>query len=80
MKVNIIAYGIAKEIVGGQSGEMEFSEHSSLSKVKDALVKKYPAFAELRKFSIAVNESYREDDYIISEGDELVIIPPVSGG
>jgi len=80
MKVKILAFGIAKDIVGGQSGEMDFSEQATISEVKEALVQSYPAFEQLRKFSIAVNEAYREDDYVISEGDELVIIPPVSGG
>ena len=80
MKVKILAFGIAKDIVGGKSGEMEFSENATILEIKSALTQKYPDFEQLRKFSIAVNESYREDHYVIKEGDELVIIPPVSGG
>lgn len=80
MKVKILAFGIAKDIVGGKSGEMEFSENATIAEVKSALTDKYPDFEQLRKFSIAVNESYQEDQYVIKEGDELVIIPPVSGG
>ncbi len=80
MKVKILAFGIAKDIVGGKSGEMDFTENATIAQVKEALTQQFPGFEELRKFSIAVNESYQEDDYVISEGDELVIIPPVSGG
>lgn len=80
MKVRILAFGIAKDIVGGKAGEMEFSEDATITQVKEALTEKYPDFDKLAKFSIAVNESYQEDSYVIKEGDELVIIPPVSGG
>lgn len=80
MTVKILAFGIAKDIVGGKMGEMEFSENASISDIKSALVDKYPSFEQLRKFSIAVNEEYRDDAYVVKEGDELVIIPPVSGG
>jgi len=80
MKVNILAFGIAKDIVGGKAGEMDFSEDATISEVKQALTEKYPSFEQLAKFSIAVNESYQDDHYVIKEGDELVIIPPVSGG
>ncbi len=80
MKVKILAFGIAKEIVGSRKGEMDFSEEATISQVKDALSERFPKFETLRKFSIAVNESYQDDNYIIKEGDELAIIPPVSGG
>ena len=36
--------------------------------------------AELNTLSFAVNEEYRADDFVLSEDDEVVIIPPVSGG
>ena len=49
---------------------------------KEAWVYKFgfPDFEKLRSLSIAVNQEYREDDFLVKEGDEIVIIPPVSGG
>ena len=80
MKVRIRAFGIARDILGTSEQEMEMPASASVQVVKDQLSKQYPDFEKLRKFSIAVNESYQEDNFQISEGDELVIIPPVSGG
>ncbi len=80
MKVKILAFGIAKEIVGARKGEMDVTEEATISQVKEALSERFPKFESLRKFSIAVNENYQEDHYVIQEGDELAIIPPVSGG
>ena len=80
MKIHIKAFGIAKDILGAPMQELELTEHSSVIHVKEKLTSMYPEFQKLRKFSIAVNESYQDDDFLITEGDELVIIPPVSGG
>ena len=41
---------------------------------------KYPDFTKLRSFSIAVNEEYQNDDFVLNSNDEIVILPPVSGG
>ncbi len=80
MRVKIRAFGIAKEIVGGPVSQLDLKDKATISEVKDVLSLKYPDFSTLKKFSIAVNESYQDDDYVVTEGDELVIIPPVSGG
>ena len=29
---------------------------------------------------VAVNREYREHDYVLASGDEVALIPPVSGG
>ncbi|MEL6388671.1 MAG: MoaD/ThiS family protein [Bacteroidota bacterium] len=78
--ITIIAYGIAKDIIGGRTISWPVDGVLSISRLKDSLVKKYPAFSKLTQFRMAVNESYQTDEYQISPGDEVVIIPPVSGG
>ncbi len=80
MKVKIKAFGIAKDILGGPSGELEIKPEARVVDVKEILTHHFPEFEALKKFSIAVNQQYRDDDFLINEGDELVIIPPVSGG
>jgi molybdopterin converting factor small subunit len=48
--------------------------------LKIELIAQFPDFEKLRSLVIAVNEEYQEDGFILSEKDEIVIIPPVSGG
>ena len=43
-------------------------------------VERYPEFAKLKSLSFAVGENYQDDSYALHENDEVVIIPPVSGG
>lgn len=80
MKINVLAFGIAKDIIQGQTKEIELTQGSDVQSLKATLCEQFPEFAKLRSLSIAVNEEYRKDDFELSESDEVVIIPPVSGG
>ncbi|MFK7809599.1 MAG: MoaD/ThiS family protein [Saprospiraceae bacterium] len=80
MQTNIIAFGIAKDIIGGQRLTFEMEDQPTVGNLKAQLCKQFPAFERLRSLAIAVNEEYQSDDFIIGERDEVVIIPPVSGG
>ena len=80
MKINILAFGIAKDILGGSQLEIELPEHATVEQLKGQLCEQYPAFEKLAKLSIALNTAYASDDQTIEASDEVVIIPPVSGG
>ena len=80
MNITIIAYGIAKDLLGSKHLELEVEQGADISMLKKALFQRYPDFQKLKSLSFAVSEQYREDSYEIHEQDEVVIIPPVSGG
>lgn len=80
MKIEVIAFGIAKDILNGNRVTLEMEERSSVAHVRQVLVDLYPAFQGLASLQLAVNADYVNDDYLIKENDEVVLIPPVSGG
>jgi len=80
MTVNILAFGIAKEILGGTAISINFSDGVSVLEIKTILEEQYPRLKQLTSFAIAVNGEYTKPETIISPGDEIAIIPPVSGG
>ena len=80
MDVKLVAFGIAKEILDSSSLDFPLEGERSIGRLKQALIEKYPAFEKLRSLKFAINEDYREDSYSIQPNDEVVIIPPVSGG
>jgi molybdopterin converting factor small subunit len=77
---SILAFGIARDIVGGSQFEIELEDSSTLNDLKLELLKRYPRFGELLDFSIALNSEYTRGNADINPSDELAIIPPVSGG
>lgn len=80
MKIKLIAYGIAKDILNERSLMFSIKESGSIKELKNALVERYPEFEKLVSLKLAVGEDYQEDSYILKEGEEVVVIPPVSGG
>jgi molybdopterin converting factor subunit 1 len=60
--------------------ELELPEGSTVTDLKKELFEKYAAFAELKSLYIALNNDYADEKMILKEGDEIAIIPPVSGG
>ena len=79
MKVKIRAFGIAGEILGGPTLEIELKGRN-VGDLRAHLIARFPALSSLRSILVAVGQEYAEDDQELSESDEIAIIPPVSGG
>jgi len=79
MKINILAFGIVKEIFGASSIEIELKD-GNIHALKNLLEEKFPRLKQLASYMVAVNNEYANDEHAISEKDEIAIIPPVSGG
>jgi molybdopterin converting factor subunit 1 len=80
MTVNILAFGIAKEILGSATTALPLSDVLTVEGLKAELEKQYPRLKQLTSFMIAVNGEYAAANTIVKTGDEVAIIPPVSGG
>jgi molybdopterin converting factor small subunit len=80
MKIKVIAFGIAKEILQAKQIELELNSGDSLSSLRQVLMQRHPELLKLRSLSFAVGVNYQDDSYALNENDEVVIIPPVSGG
>lgn len=80
MELQIDCFGVAKDIVGAPRFTLELAEPLPAAELKQRIAGKYPAFAELKSFLLAVNEAYAGDEQLVRPGDTVVVIPPVSGG
>ena len=81
MKVKLLAFGIARDIVGGSEINIELSENQYVvSDLKNKLLSEFPDFEKLASLRVAVNAEYVDDNFVLNPNDEVVLIPPVSGG
>ena len=80
MKIEILAFGIAKDILKNRTISIDLPNGATVGILKNELTSRYPDFQKLKSLAIAVNEEYQGDDFNLNEKDEVVIIPPVSGG
>ena len=46
----------------------------------DSVTALVPGLPPAERLVVAVNNEYRDHDFILSDGDEAALIPPVSGG
>ncbi|MEM6261894.1 MAG: MoaD/ThiS family protein [Bacteroidota bacterium] len=80
MQITLVAFGISKDILGASSLTYELREPATVTGLLDQLNQDYPEFKRLASIRVAVNEEYASNELAISEHDEVVLIPPVSGG
>jgi molybdopterin synthase sulfur carrier subunit len=80
MKINILAFGIAKDIFNGPSICLDMSNDATVYNLKYLLEQQYPRLKQLKSYMVAVNNEYALPGDTIHERDEIAIIPPVSGG
>jgi molybdopterin synthase sulfur carrier subunit len=80
MTINILAFGIAKEIMGAAQAGVVVAEAVCVEDLKSQLEQQFPRLKELKSFMIAVNGEYAKPGQMIMASDEVAIIPPVSGG
>lgn len=86
MRVHILLFGALKDLRsrGGESPvieTMDLPEHCSVRQLIDQFTAEVPqseGFAG--SLAIAVNREYASSSHILQDGDEVALLPPVSGG
>ena len=70
-----------REAVGAGSVRLELGPQPTVRELIDALRREHPQLGPaLDSAMVAVNLEYVGSDYRLDEGDEVALIPPVSGG
>ena len=80
MEISVILFGIARDIVGERHLKLSVNETCQVDELKEIIVNKFPKFEDLKHISVAVNSEYARGETVLKPGDEIAIIPPVSGG
>jgi sulfur-carrier protein len=79
MILKIKTFGISRDILGGREVELDVNG-TSVGDLRKALSSRYPELDKLNSLFIAVNQEYAPDENVLTEKDEIALIPPVSGG
>ncbi|MEE3235582.1 MAG: molybdopterin converting factor subunit 1 [Candidatus Latescibacterota bacterium] len=81
MVVRVLFFASAREITGTASIEIDLHDGATVNELREELLKRFPSLEGIeKKFAIALNEEYVVDDSTLGNGDEVALIPPVSGG
>ena len=81
IKVRVLFFGAARDVVGQSEGYLTLSSPANATMAFEQVLSAYP---DLRRFGrsllFAVNQEYAPAERKVCEGDELAVLPPVSGG
>ena len=81
MKVRVRLFAGLKELIGQQDITVDLPEGASVGDLREKLRRDIPRLASfLPSLVCAVNEEYRLTEYPLHDGDEVALIPPISGG
>lgn len=80
MTVVVKFFALGKELIGENQLELTLPEGATAGELIEQLKGNYPRFAALTSFLVAVNLEYAELNTPLKNGDEVAVIPPVSGG
>lgn len=81
--INLLFFAKSRELVGSGSGELVLTANTNFDTLKQALLLKYPSLQVIAEnIILSLNEEYIDDNQLLTlrEGDEVAVIPPISGG
>ena len=77
----MLFFGYAKQLTGTRHFLMTLDDFATLDDCKKLLEKEFPELKVWNDFAFAINKEYvNQSDITLSSGDELAVLPPVSGG
>ena len=81
MRVRVKLFAVIKERAGVAELPLDLPDGADVAAAELALKDTVPAIAIfLRQAAYAVNREYVDAATVLRDGDELAVIPPVSGG
>jgi MoaE-MoaD fusion protein len=81
MQVKVLFFGILKDLAGRGSDLLNLSEDATLADVLSHYQERIPRLKDLAaSVAMSVNQEYAPAEAKLKPGDEVALLPPVSGG
>ncbi|CAI8014967.1 Molybdopterin synthase sulfur carrier subunit [Geodia barretti] len=81
MELTVRLFALYRERAGTKVFSLELPGGATVSDLTDAVRLRYPRLAPPDvKIVVAVNSDYAEPEDLLKPGDDVCLIPPVSGG
>jgi molybdopterin synthase catalytic subunit len=81
MRVRVLYFGMLRELAGHAEESVEVNGGGKLADLYAQLQQRVPQLAALsRSIALSINSEYAEPGTTLRDGDEVALLPPVSGG
>ena len=80
MLITVIFLASYREVAGTTSVRIALAAGATVAELVAQVCARFPDLPAAERIVVAVNSEYREPGFILDDGDEVALIPPVSGG
>jgi len=81
MQIRVLLFGVLKSVVGQSSEILDLPEGARVDDLLARYRDRFPRFeAIMSSLAVSVNQEYSRADRALAVGDEVGLLPPVSGG
>ncbi|HET6659658.1 MAG TPA: molybdopterin converting factor subunit 1 [Rubrobacter sp.] len=79
--IKVLLFGAAADRAGTRETELPVDVGMTLAEIWPLLARRHPDLVPMRDtLAFAINGEYARGDAGVSPGDEVAVLPPVSGG
>lgn len=81
MQIRVQFYSYFRELTGSAEAIETLADGATLEDLYGRLMTRFPKLAAMKKSTLlAVGVDYQTRDYVLKDGDEVSLFPPVQGG
>jgi molybdopterin converting factor subunit 1 len=80
VNIRLLSFGYSRDITGSREQHLTLPDGARISDLRDRLSAQTGKGERIASCAVAVNLRYADNDTVLKEGDEVALIPPVSGG
>ncbi|HXZ32595.1 MAG TPA: molybdenum cofactor biosynthesis protein MoaE [Terriglobales bacterium] len=81
MQVRVLFFGVLRDLIGQSADSLNLPEHATLNDVLAHYEKRVPCLGNLSTtIAMSINQEYAKPETKLHAGDEVALLPPVSGG
>jgi MoaE-MoaD fusion protein len=81
MKVHVLLFGVLKDWLGTSHSTIELDHGATVAELLVQVGRLHRGSSEsLRGIAVSVNAEYAPQSHVLQDGDEVGLLPPVSGG
>ena len=81
MRVLVKFWSYFRDLTKCESIDTHLADGATLGELHVAVMEQFPKLSEMQKSTLkAVGVDYQSDDFVLSDGDEVSLFPPVQGG
>ena len=81
MRITVCFYSYFKDLTGSARATETLPDGGTLGDLFEKLVVRFPKLVGMQKSTLmAVSLDYQRSDYVLKDGDDVSLFPPVQGG